>query len=886
MKREASVILAAMMVIGNVSSGYAATFSDINNVPWEGAKTYINTVADLGLMVGDTDATGKKVFRAKDKVTYCETMQMTYTLLKNNNKLLDTTDLVKSYSPILTSYNIPAWAQEAVAYGLRNEILSITDVSKFMKDSKTNNNATREGVAVIFGKALAASNTVNASAVLSFSDKQSVAPTSVPYVDLLARLNILVGDTNNNFNAKSYINRAEMAVITSKTQDVLKSSTSTGGNGGTTPTNPTNSASARGTITKVDNMGGDTAMITLLTDTKNIGFVGNDTVYVVKENTTDQFKFSDLQIGDIVTVDYTGSQINKVTVNFKNLLAEAATVKGFIDEISSERVYVNKSTGGTSNYYYATNMKITLDGSDATMKQLIDAEGEGVLEVELTIDSSNKISKFVAKQSESGAITGELKDIDEDEINIKRSGSSKKYDIANDVVIKLENKDSSIKKIQNAQDDDTIYVKVYFDSRDDVSKIYASTDEFAGSGLEGSIKSISNSEISIKKSNGKTVDYDMADSVTYRLDGSSSKLSEIKDEMDDGTVHVLLTVDSKDKVTKVDASTDDEDDDDTIKGEITKITSSYVRIKKSNGDTEEIDLASDITYQFDGSSCKLTKLQDEVADDDVYGIVLLDSKGRATDIEASNDEDDLDEDDDIVKGELRDLTRNIIEIRKTTGKTQEYDLASRVTYKLNGSSSSLSEIQDELLDETVDVKATLNSDEEVTKIDATSDSDSSSTGTVKGKFRNLYKDSVSIRNDKNDKIEDYNMSSRVTYYLDGKNTGLIDIENAYDRYSDLKIILELNSSDKITKMEVFTTGSYDSTKTIKSEAVFVTDNSVKVKDGDQVYTFASSATCTLDSTSARPSDFTRALEKGYRIEVTITLVNNQVKEMVGRTYSV
>ena len=38
---------------------FAANFSDINDVPWEGAKTYINQVADLGLMVGDYNDAGR-----------------------------------------------------------------------------------------------------------------------------------------------------------------------------------------------------------------------------------------------------------------------------------------------------------------------------------------------------------------------------------------------------------------------------------------------------------------------------------------------------------------------------------------------------------------------------------------------------------------------------------------------------------------------------------------------------------------------------------------------------------------------------------------------------------------------------------------------------------
>lgn len=67
MKQKIAVLLVACMLSTNFCiMSYGANFSDINNVPWPGAVTYINTVSDLGLMVGDIDAkTGKSMFLCK-----------------------------------------------------------------------------------------------------------------------------------------------------------------------------------------------------------------------------------------------------------------------------------------------------------------------------------------------------------------------------------------------------------------------------------------------------------------------------------------------------------------------------------------------------------------------------------------------------------------------------------------------------------------------------------------------------------------------------------------------------------------------------------------------------------------------------------------------------
>ena len=118
MKKYFAVFMAALMSLGTAVSVSAASFSDINNVPWEGAKEYINKVADLGLMVGDTDKSGNKVFRAKDRITYCEAMQLAYSVLEKTGSLETSENTVSKWTDAMKKADIPQWAYTAVAYGL------------------------------------------------------------------------------------------------------------------------------------------------------------------------------------------------------------------------------------------------------------------------------------------------------------------------------------------------------------------------------------------------------------------------------------------------------------------------------------------------------------------------------------------------------------------------------------------------------------------------------------------------------------------------------------------------------------------------------------------------------------------------------------------------
>ena len=52
-KHTVALALAAMLACQPLSV-YAATFADMNQVPWAGAEASINKAASLGLVVGET----------------------------------------------------------------------------------------------------------------------------------------------------------------------------------------------------------------------------------------------------------------------------------------------------------------------------------------------------------------------------------------------------------------------------------------------------------------------------------------------------------------------------------------------------------------------------------------------------------------------------------------------------------------------------------------------------------------------------------------------------------------------------------------------------------------------------------------------------------------
>lgn len=220
MNRKAVLFLAAVMTAGStVSAAAAETFADINDVPWGGAQAYINSVFEKGLMVGDIDDSGRRVFRARDNISYNETVQLVYTL--SGKTVSD--EVINKWAADMRSNNIPRWAYDSVAFALEAGIITRSDLAVFVNADQSARPITRETAAYIFGRFLSEEGVEPTAAVVPFNDGTTISAVCAQYVDLLSSLDIMVGDENNNFNPNKTVNRAEMAVIVTKTDNLLKS---------------------------------------------------------------------------------------------------------------------------------------------------------------------------------------------------------------------------------------------------------------------------------------------------------------------------------------------------------------------------------------------------------------------------------------------------------------------------------------------------------------------------------------------------------------------------------------------------------------------------------------------------------------------------------------
>lgn len=789
-KRFIALATAAMCMAGSVNTVFASTFADINDVPWSGAAQYIDEAASLGLMAGYTE-NGKKLCKARNNVTYNEAVQLIYSIMSSYNSANKaSSSVITKWTSTMQSANIPTWAYESTAYALENSVLSANDLKIFMS-SGTQNYAKREDVGVIFGKALSKIYTVNQSATVNYKDKASVSASSVPYLELLNRLNLMVGDADNNFNPKANINRAEMAVLSTKTYKELKGS-------GTGNNNNTVNEQIVGNVTKISD-----SELTVKTSSseKTVKVSASATVMYNGE----KGKFSDIKEDDsviVVTNNGTATFINAYSSKGSSSSSSSEITKGTITSISKTRITIEEGSKKATYKFDEdyNDVPLTLDGKttkdiDDLIKLIKDDEN---IEADLTVDKKGYVTKIKAETVTGSSLEGVMTSLTSSKIKIKNGSKTYEYNLlddTDDISVTIDGKSSSYDKLKDKYDDDEKYtVKLTLNSDKEVKKIVAEEgDTTSNSTVSGTIDDISSTKIKVKKSSGGTSSYTINSSTTVTIDGSSSSVSRLVSRVDEGKEYDVKVTVSGTKATKIAASIKDDSDETT--GRISSIDEDEIRIKLSDGTTKRYSFASRCDYTVDSK----TKSQDYVIDN--YGsgsssttkaYLTLDGAGNVKKLAIKTSSSSVNE----KEGTIKSLSKSTIKIVLSDDTTKSYDVKSSCTVTIDGSSSTLSKLINKVDGgEKYEVTLTVSSDE-VTKIKA-----SSAKSSVSGYLMSADEDKIKISEKKGSLVGTvYEVSPSVKLVLDG------DDEADYEKFAnsvgkdEYKVTLTRNSSNKVTKI--------------------------------------------------------------------------------------
>lgn len=658
MKRKMAMALAAVLVAGSLPvTVSAATFTDINEVTW--ASSTIQAVSDKGLINGYEDGT----FRAKNNVTYSEAMVMIYNLMdKTGNLKASATNTLPIYQSVLNTYKIPTWSQSTVAYGLSAQILMAADLPKFTTNG-VSNPATRQDVAVMFGRALSEKYDIYAGTGVNYNDVWRISDEAMPYVDLLTRLGIVTGDDNGNFNPTANITRAEMAVMMNKTYDLLS-----------------NELANTGEITEIVNHDGDYYDIDVKMDNgeRNRLTLSDDNISVYNKDGSRELPISSLTKGDRVSLVFDGLVITKIY-----LLDEEASAQEKYDAVgyiySLKDGYLNlesENTGETTKYKINTNCTYYLDGKKTTesaIKDVIDDNSDKYVYAGLYTETKNE--KVDGKRQDvlyANAVyvtvkdeytqTGEVTDFTSTTVYYKASGSNarKSADFASDCEFYIGDKKSSAKDLEEMAESGTVYVKVTVNSKGKATKIVMTEDKFTDNTASSTytVKGFNKDRIIVSRG-GTSTTYEFgstSDITFYIWEGKWNEVSfkgaesfYDEDDLEDGqkpydTMYARMNFDKSGKITAIYMAKDGDRENAFGEAEETerKGTVEYIKDGKLKFKTSSTEYTLQSKYDEDSleiggaPTSSLTVLTRMANCDDVtlYAEIKADGNNKITDIEA------------------------------------------------------------------------------------------------------------------------------------------------------------------------------------------------------------------------------------------------------------
>lgn len=660
MKRKMAMALAAVLVAGSLPvTVSAATFTDINEVSW--ASSTIQAVSDKGLINGYEDGT----FRAKNNVTYSEAMVMVYNLMsKTGNLKASATNTLSIYQSVLNTYKIPTWSQSTVAYGLSAQILMAADLPKFTTNG-VSNPATRQDVAVMFGRALSEKYDIYAGTGVNYNDVWRISDEAMPYVDLLTRLGIVTGDDSGNFNPTANITRAEMAVMMNKTYDLLS-----------------NELANTGEITEIVNHDGDYYDVDVKMDNgeRNRLTLSDDNISVYNKDGSRELPISSLSKGDKISLVFDGLVITKIY-----LLDEEASAQEKYDAVgyiySLKDGYLNlesENTGETTKYKINTNCTYYLDGKKTTesaIKDVIDDNSDKYVYAGLYTETKNEkvdgerqdvlyANAVYVTVKDEYTQTGEVTDFTSTTVSYKASGSNarKSADFASDCEFYIGDKKSSAKNLEEMAESGTVYVKVTVNSKGKATKVVMTEDKFTDNTASSTytVKGFNKDRIIVSRG-GTSTTYEFgstSDITYYTWDRNAGKWEERsfknaesyyegdpeEGEDDYETMYARINFDKSGKITAIYMAKDedrepafDEAEETERKGTVEYIKDGKLKFKTSSTEYTLQSKYDEDSLEIGGApTSSLTVLTRMANCDDVtlYAEIKADGNNKITEIEA------------------------------------------------------------------------------------------------------------------------------------------------------------------------------------------------------------------------------------------------------------
>ncbi|HAL62920.1 MAG TPA: hypothetical protein DCO93_00585 [Clostridiales bacterium] len=219
MKKLMSIVIALAVSVSAFMPVFAAdTFKDVNSKSYGWAYSYVEDMAERGLIKGYEDGT----FRPGNSVSRMEAFALFARLMGSNSEAnADSLDIAKQkYSDILSKYNL-SYAEGDVAFLLMRGVLTEDELDTYFEGSKKTEAMPRYEAAILITKAMLGESSAKNEVLvdMDYTDVSSIPKAAKQYVYYVTQKGIMSGMGNGEFSANTGVLRGQIAVMLSKTAD-------------------------------------------------------------------------------------------------------------------------------------------------------------------------------------------------------------------------------------------------------------------------------------------------------------------------------------------------------------------------------------------------------------------------------------------------------------------------------------------------------------------------------------------------------------------------------------------------------------------------------------------------------------------------------------------
>ncbi len=394
----ASGAICAAMCTVNV---LAASFSDIHAEQYSWAKTYIEDMADKGLINGYEDGT----FRPDNQVTKLECIALfarAMGALDNANASL-LQKAHEEYDSILQTYDL-GWGHDELAYMLYKGALTESDLNTYIRYVK-DEPMLRYEAAIIITKAMAGDSEAKEQTKVSldYTDAKDIPSNALGYVSFVTDKGIMNGMDDGGFAPNQSVLRSQMAVMLARVVD------------------KTGYEYIEAKLTQIDTQN----LTVILTDR-----YGAQTEYSYDENT--QFKI----LGADVKPEHMLSNVTVSCTVQNGKLMSADSLTDTADLTVTGKYQGSATSGGvvtirltklgensSSTYICADDITVSYDGEPATLRSFKSGD---VITLEL---SGGKVYAVKGEKQEYKIENAVISSVDIDEyLSVTISHSNSQYD--------------------------------------------------------------------------------------------------------------------------------------------------------------------------------------------------------------------------------------------------------------------------------------------------------------------------------------------------------------------------------------------------------------------------------------------------------------------------